>query len=232
MPKNHHFWTPSRWTNKSKNAFFVFLFVNLVVGFPVTDTSVIGQVIENQPAENVLQAGDKVLFIDGIETKTWEDVSETLDLFPGKRVVEFTVLRDGETEFNLLVKTIILAGILFFEIVGQATRYLVPMGFNPALEQGIKIPWIIVYYSVPRGHDPLEVNCYTIYAMSNNIRPTYAKNRAKYKPWKRKNHSSRASPIRKQYSRPASICELHSNSKNKGTYNQRYRDRRNTAKCP
>jgi len=118
-------------------AFFVFLFVNLVVGFPVTDTSVIGQVIENQPAENVLQAGDKVLFIDGIETKTWEDVSETLDLFPGKRVVEFTVLRDGETEFNLLVKPIIHFYSAGFISDPDTINELVIAGISEEIQAGL-----------------------------------------------------------------------------------------------
>lgn len=151
-------------------AFFVFLFVNLVVGFPVTDNTEVGTVVENQPAENILQAGDEILYIDGTATNDWQDVSDVLDLYPGKRAVEFVVKRDGETITLPLVKPIIhfySAGFIsdpdsINELVIAGISDEIKAGLGSELENGDVITKV-------DGHDVTNWNMVIFYVNANAV---------------------------------------------------------------
>lgn len=93
-------------------AFFVFLLVNLIVGFPNTDEAIIGAVGEGYPAEGILEAGDTILEIEGQEINSWDHMSQYLDDDPADRFVTFLVLRDGE-EIPLTVTP-----IMYFYSIG------------------------------------------------------------------------------------------------------------------
>ncbi len=93
-------------------AFVVFLIINLVVGFPNLESSVLGNVGETYPAGDVLEEGDQVLRIEGNDVNTWDDISQLLDENPGDRLVTFEVLRDGNT------LTFELTPIIFFYGIG------------------------------------------------------------------------------------------------------------------
>ncbi len=87
-------------------AIFVFLAVNLIVGFPTMDSTVLGGIGEGYPAEDVLEVGDKVLSINGNDIGDWDDLSFELDSDKANRLVEFEILRDG-TEMTQQVTPII-----------------------------------------------------------------------------------------------------------------------------
>ncbi len=64
------------------------------IGVPQTGTSVIGQVFEDGPAYQAgLEEGDKVVSINGIETKKWNDVVSMINTHP-EQEIELKLLRD------------------------------------------------------------------------------------------------------------------------------------------
>lgn len=77
-------------------AFFVFILVNLIVGFPQLDQTFLGEIDPNAPAGEFLEEGDKIMRIDQVPVGDWDAVGEELDARPGDRVRVITVIRDGE----------------------------------------------------------------------------------------------------------------------------------------
>ena len=83
-------------------ALVVFLTVNLIVGFPDTDSSVLGSIGDNYPADNILEAGDEIISIEGESIDSWDDISYVLSQNPGDRFIDVVVIRNGmEQEFTL-----------------------------------------------------------------------------------------------------------------------------------
>jgi len=84
-------------------AFIIFIVINLIQGFPVMESTVLGTVDSELGAYEILEADDKVLSISGVDVDTWDDISDVLDSDPSDREVSFTVLRDGvEMNFNVI----------------------------------------------------------------------------------------------------------------------------------
>lgn len=104
-------------------AIVVFFIVNLMVGFPNTDSAEIGIIatrtekeisegVEPLPAEGIFKVGDEVLTIEGTEVNNWDELSDVLANSMGDRDVEFVIDRDGsEMTFNM-------APTLYFFSVG------------------------------------------------------------------------------------------------------------------
>jgi regulator of sigma E protease len=93
-------------------AFFVFIIVNLLVGFPQMETSVIGNVAENMPAENILQVGDKVEEVNGVDVTNWEEMSNELNNNISDRSINLTINRNG----TIINET--LTPILYYYSIG------------------------------------------------------------------------------------------------------------------
>lgn len=62
---------------------------------PVTQNVVVASITEGAPALGLLKAGDEVLAVDGVATKTPKAVAEAVRKDPVGTVVKFTVLRGG-----------------------------------------------------------------------------------------------------------------------------------------
>jgi regulator of sigma E protease len=93
-------------------AFFVFLLINLIVGFPNLDNAELGEIDPDYPAAGKLEKGDIIVSIDGTSVTDWNDVSEAIDQDATDRILTFVVNRDGnEISFNI-------TPILFFYSVG------------------------------------------------------------------------------------------------------------------
>ncbi len=90
----------------------VFLVVNLIVGFPNMDSTIVGTVGENYPAGGILEVGDKIISVEGIEVDTWDELSIELEKNPADRELEVVIERDGVNE------TVSLTPIIFFYSVG------------------------------------------------------------------------------------------------------------------
>lgn len=87
-------------------AFFVFLLVNLLVGFPNMDTATIGNISTDAPAENVLMIDDEVTKINGVDVDTWEEMSAELDENISDRTIDIEFVRDGEIYTETLTPTL------------------------------------------------------------------------------------------------------------------------------
>ncbi len=93
-------------------ALVVFFLVNLMVGFANTDEATIGSIGVGYPSENILEIGDEILEIEGVEISNWEELSQELDANKTNRFVEILVLRDGNEI------TVSLTPILYFYSIG------------------------------------------------------------------------------------------------------------------
>ena len=93
-------------------AFFIFILVNLIVGFPDMENTVVGALESDYPAAKELVEGDKVISIDRVNVYNWDDISNELNENPTDRLVEFVVLRDGVEE------TVYITPVIFFYSVG------------------------------------------------------------------------------------------------------------------
>lgn len=93
-------------------AFLVFLIVNLLVGFPNMDTAEIGVIGSGLPAENVLEIGDVITSVDGVDVDTWEEMGSEFENNQSNRVIELGIDRDGTTEMKSITP------ILYFYSVG------------------------------------------------------------------------------------------------------------------
>lgn len=76
-------------------AFFVFLLVNLIVGFPTMDKTDIGSVGVNYPSEGIIEVGDTIIEIEGVSVSNWEELSAELDKNATNREIDIVVERDG-----------------------------------------------------------------------------------------------------------------------------------------
>ena len=93
-------------------AFFIFILVNLIVGFPNMENTVVGALEPDYPAASALVEGDKIISVDQTNVYSWSDISVALDDNPTNRSVEFIVLRDGVEE------TYYVTPVIFFYSVG------------------------------------------------------------------------------------------------------------------
>ena len=93
-------------------AIFVFIFINLFIGFPVMDNTVLGSIGEGLPSFGVLEEGDEIVTIDGVLVNDWDDISNQLDVNVADRLIEFEVIRDGTS------KTVEVTPIIIFYSLG------------------------------------------------------------------------------------------------------------------
>lgn len=79
-------------------AYFLFLIMAFIIGVPNYNSTIIGEVAENSPASNVLEPGDKIIAINGINISSWagdnNSVTSVLDYLNSSYV--FTVERDNK----------------------------------------------------------------------------------------------------------------------------------------
>lgn len=88
-------------------AVFVFIVINLFIGFPVMNKTVLGSIGEGLPSYGILEEGDEIVSVDGVLVNDWEDISNTLDANVSERLVQFKFIRDGNTEIEVVVPVII-----------------------------------------------------------------------------------------------------------------------------
>lgn len=119
-------------------AFFVFLLVNLIVGFPVSDSAVIGSIDSSGPAIDILEPGDTVISIDGDTVADWEDISDVLGDDPSKRAIEFIVERDNQVITLDLIKPVIHFYSAGFNSADDAFQDLKIAGISEEIQAGLK----------------------------------------------------------------------------------------------
>lgn len=101
--------------------FFIIFF--FVVGIPDTDTSRIGYIIDDSPAELAgLEAGDLITAIDGDPITTWDDVLLLISAKPNQKLV-LLVERDGVTKELSIVS----------EVAPDSARGMI--GIGPAMQK-------------------------------------------------------------------------------------------------
>jgi regulator of sigma E protease len=106
--------------------FFIIFF--FVVGIPDTDTSRIGYIIDDSPAELAgLEAGDLITAIDGDPITTWDDVLLFISAKPNQQLV-LLVERDGVTKELSIVS----------EVAPDSDRGMI--GIGPAMQKYLFIP--------------------------------------------------------------------------------------------
>lgn len=89
-------------------AFLIFVIVGLASGVPNYDSTVIAEFSEGYPASKVLQVGDEIVSIDGIEVDTWTAFSAEMDKLNGKESITLVVNRDG-TLIEEVIETVVIS---------------------------------------------------------------------------------------------------------------------------
>jgi regulator of sigma E protease len=102
-------------------ALLVFLAINLYIGVPNMDSSEIGSVTPNYPADTVLKEGDVILEINGQSIDDWMDLGRVLDDVEGDRDVTFVVDRDPQL-ITTLVPDIYFYSIGFHSASGDVDQ--------------------------------------------------------------------------------------------------------------
>ena len=93
-------------------AFIIFTLVAMLSGFPVTDSNELGSVSEVLPAGAVLDVGDRIVAVNGVETPSWDAFTEQMQQTLGLRNITLTIERNGVRE------DVVLNPRLFFYSVG------------------------------------------------------------------------------------------------------------------
>ncbi|MGM0652797.1 MAG: RIP metalloprotease RseP [Bacillota bacterium] len=136
--------------------FFIIFF--FIVGVPDTETSTIGYIVDDSPAEEVgIEAGDTIKSIDGNPVSTWDEVLTTISAKPEQEIT-LTVERDG-----LLTKFAVTT-----ELAPQPEGERGVIGIGPKIEMYSLIPALVVslerfgdiltaLYQVVVGQAPLDV---------------------------------------------------------------------------
>lgn len=102
-------------------AFFIFIIVGLASGVPNTNSTVIGEVTSYYPASEKLQAGDKILSVNGDKVNTWIEFSTYLSEHNGEEQFTLVVERDGQ-EITETISTVIISyrlGVANFDSVNN-----------------------------------------------------------------------------------------------------------------
>lgn len=79
-------------------AVLVFIFINIFIGFPVMDNAILASIEEGYPSYGLLEEGDEILSVDGVNVTSWDDLSSEIDSNVSNREIEFELLRDGNDE--------------------------------------------------------------------------------------------------------------------------------------
>jgi len=93
-------------------AVIIFTVVNLFIGFPEMDSTVLGNIGEDLPSYGILEEGDEIIAIEGTLVENWQDISDVLDNNIGNRSIEFEIVRGGNNE------TVSVTPILIFYSLG------------------------------------------------------------------------------------------------------------------
>ncbi len=136
--------------------FFIIFF--FIVGVPITDTSGIGYIVEDSPAEAAgIEPGDTVTAIDGNPVEEWNDVLKYISARPNEEIL-LTVDRDGITR-EFAVTT---------EIAPEPEVERGVIGIGPEIEKYRFFPALVIsferfglilaaLYQVVSGQAPLDV---------------------------------------------------------------------------
>jgi regulator of sigma E protease len=86
-------------------AFLIFYFITLSRGKNITDTTEIGYIASNTPAQNSgLEPGDKILSLNNLPVSDWEEVQMKLYFETLGQPLNFTVERNGEQKIVSIPK--------------------------------------------------------------------------------------------------------------------------------
>ncbi|MBQ1501821.1 MAG: RIP metalloprotease RseP [Firmicutes bacterium] len=77
-------------------AFLLFIIVFMMIG-TVSSENVVGSVLEDTPAAEVLQAGDEIVDINGTAISQWTDIGPAVNQTEQGGELAVTVIRDGKT---------------------------------------------------------------------------------------------------------------------------------------
>jgi len=138
-------------------AFIIFYSITLIKGKSITDTTVIGYVSNNTPAKNSgLQAGDKIISINGRNVSSWEEVQTNLYFENLGESLSFVVERNGSNQTINLTKEQVgdLTERNFGISVGNVTAEINEVvGDKPAAKCGLqKGDNITEFAGVPINH--------------------------------------------------------------------------------
>lgn len=111
-------------------------FYAIALGGPKALSPVIGNIVENSPAQAAgLHSGDTVLSINGETITTWNDLSDAIKSSVGTLTLQ--IERSGSVEFVNVVPKVTQSENIFKETVYQRMVGIAPSGATHTLELGV-----------------------------------------------------------------------------------------------
>ena len=105
-------------------AFLIYIFI-AINGWPKL-APIVGKTIPNTPAAKILKSGDKIIEVDGIKVKSWDDVGRLIQ--ESKNEVKLKVLRNGKIIMLTLKPKIETIKNIFKEKIKRKIIGIIPNG--------------------------------------------------------------------------------------------------------
>ncbi len=105
-------------------AFLIYIFI-AINGWPKL-APIVGKTIPNTPAAKVLKSGDKIIEVNGIKVKSWDDVGRLIQ--ESKNEVKLKVLRNGKIIMLTLKPKIETIKNIFKEKIKRKIIGIIPSG--------------------------------------------------------------------------------------------------------
>lgn len=134
--------------------FFVVFF--FLVGTPRTDTTILGEVFSDSPAEQAgLQPGDTVISIDAVAVRNWAEMVAVIETRPDQ-TVPIVVRRDGlEREYSVRIEPVPATGKGMIGVATPVQKYRFAGSIATSLDRFGDV--IFSMYHVITGQAPLDV---------------------------------------------------------------------------
>ncbi len=101
-------------------AIIIFFIIGLITGYAKTNDTVIGQITEVENSGNInLTQGDRILSINGIEVKKWQDIGDVLEKVKLDENSQISVMVEGKDEPIIINPSVYIYSIeLAFKVDG------------------------------------------------------------------------------------------------------------------
>lgn len=132
-------------------AIFMYLIVAFIAGVPNSGSNKIGSISAHYPADGVLEAGDRIVAVEGVQTDSWTDFSKELDKLyeNNKTTVNLQINRDGSLIDVKLETITYLASIGVSNIQAESYTPVKVPGFD---EEGLILGNVAVRYKNKEGN--------------------------------------------------------------------------------
>lgn len=115
-------------------AIFIYLLCYFIQGTPMYQSTTIGEVADGYAASEVLEVGDKIMQVNGVDISSWYDYKDEMQACIDNGIVDIvlTINRDGEVMQKTMTANVYVNSIGISNVISTDSKYYT----NPALVTG------------------------------------------------------------------------------------------------